>query len=302
MNVLVIFCNVALAMIAAPLMWGVTYRVKAWFAGRNGPPLFQLYYDIFKLMRRGCVYSRTTTLIFKIAPVVCLGTVITALMLMPGGGVGSWLSFKGDFILLIYLLALGRFFMVMAALDTGSPFEGMGAGREVQFAAFIEPSFIIVMAVAAISNGGTSLAEISINTNYQNYASTILAAGTMIMIYLVENARIPFDDPDTHLELTMIHEVMILDHSGPDLAIMEYAGSLKVWLLGTLIVLIACPWIGLLPFWYYWVALLAGVSVVAIITGIVESAMARFALLDVPQVLLGIYGMALLSLIFLLYR
>ncbi len=302
MKLMVIFCNVALAMLAAPLMWGITYRVKAWFAGRSGPPLLQLYYDIIKLLKRGCVYSRTTTVIFKIAPAVCLGCVITALTLMPGGGEASWLGFKGDFILLIYLLALGRFFMVMAALDTGSPFEGMGAGREVQFAAFIEPSFIVVMAVSAISNGGTSLAAISANTAYNNYASTILAAGTMVMIYLVENARIPFDDPDTHLELTMIHEVMILDHSGPDLALMEYAASLKVWLLGMLVVLIACPWIGLLPFWFYWVALLAGVSIVAVITGIIESAMARFALLDVPQVLLGIYGMALLSLIFLLYR
>ena len=302
MNLFIVFFNVALAMLAAPLMWGITYRVKAWFAGRHGPPLLQLYYDIAKLMRRGCVYSRTTTPIFKIAPAVCLGSVLVALILMPGAGISSWFGFKGDLILLIYLLGIGRFFMVLAALDTGSTFEGMGAAREIQFAAFIEPSFILVMAVVGTSGGGLSLSSLFGGTGYHNIASTILAAGAMMMIYLVENARIPFDDPDTHLELTMIHEVMILDHSGPDLALMHYASSLKVWLYGMLVVMIALPTIGLFPFWLYWCALLVGISLVAVITGIIESAMARFALLDIPHILLGIFGMALLSLAFLLYR
>src|SRR5262249_25388796 len=163
-----------------------------------------------------------------------------ALALLPFGGVPALLSFPGDVVLFAYLLGLARFFTVLAALDTGSSFEGMGASREVTFSALAEPALFLGLATIARHTDTLSLSGMFGVTTGASWHHTgpalALVAAAFIVIFLAENARIPVDDPTTHLELTMIHEVMVLDHSGPDFAFILYSSALKLWLLGTLLV------------------------------------------------------------------
>jgi formate hydrogenlyase subunit 4 len=285
-------------LVLAPFLLGVINRTKAVFAGRHGSPLLQAYYDLGKLLRKGAVYSRTTSWIFRAAPVIGLTSVVAAMTLLPIRGNAAPLSFSGDLILFAYCLGLMRFFTVVAALDTGSAFEGMGASREVQFSALAEPALILGLAALARVTGSLSLAGI-----FSGMAgSTWLAAGpalvlisaALLIVFLAENARIPVDDPNTHLELTMIHEVMVLDYSGPDLAMILYGASLKLWVLGALIVNVWLSLLGLTG-----VAAMGGFAVgmilLAVVVGVVESVMARLSLLKVPQLLIGAGALSVLA-------
>ncbi|MBI3987817.1 MAG: NADH-quinone oxidoreductase subunit H, partial [Lentisphaerae bacterium] len=202
--------NVGLALVLAPLLAGVINRTKALFAGRRGQPLLQLYRDLFKLLRKGAVYSRTTTWIFRAGPVVGLAAVLTTLLVVPFAGKPAVLAFPGDLVLFAGLLGLMRFVTVLAALDTGSSFEGMGASREVQFSALAEPALFLGLATLARQTGSFSLSDLFM-TGHAMPPEFWLVAAAFLVIFLCENARIPFDDPNTHLELTMIHEVMVLD-------------------------------------------------------------------------------------------
>ncbi|PKN18816.1 MAG: hydrogenase, partial [Deltaproteobacteria bacterium HGW-Deltaproteobacteria-22] len=219
-------------LLLAPLLQGIVNRTKARFGGRRGQPLLQAYFDLLKLLRKGAVYSRTTTWIFRAGPSIGLAATLVALTLIPiGRGAPSAMHFTGDLFLLAYCLGLVRFFTVLAALDTGSAFEGMGASREVQFSALAEPALIVALAALARLSGHLSLSDITaaIGVTSWEVAGPALAliALALFVVFLSENSRIPVDDPNTHLELTMIHEVMILDHSGPDLAFIEYGAALK---------------------------------------------------------------------------
>src|SRR5947208_16270870 len=225
------------ALLLAPLLLGLINRTKAFVAGRRGPPLIQPYRDVVKCLRRGAVYGEVTSWLFRLGPVVNLATLMAALLILPFGGVAAVLSFPGDLIVLAGMFALGRFATVLAALDTGSSFEGMGASREVHFAALAEPAFLLGLAVLARVTGGFSLTPIYDAINPAAWIAALptlaLVAMTLLILTLVENSRIPVDDPTTHLELTMIHEVMVLDHSGPELGIIQYAAALKLWVLGS---------------------------------------------------------------------
>jgi formate hydrogenlyase subunit 4 len=294
-----------LALVLAPLLLGVINRTKAFFAGRVGPPLLQSYYDLWKLLHKGAVYSRTTTWVFRAGPVVTLAAYLTALTVLPFGGSPALLSFSGDFLVLAYLLGLARFFTVSAALDTGSSFEGMGASREVFFSALAEPA--LLLGLAAISRetlrvAGLPSDPLSLSVIHQAISPAVwaqaglmltLVLGTLVVVLLVENSRIPVDDPNTHLELTMIHEVMVLDHGGPDLAFILYGASLKLWLLGALLVGIALPRSGSL--WLDSLAGLASMLGLAVAVGVIESSMARLRLLRVPQLLVGAAALAALA-------
>ncbi|HXQ50524.1 MAG TPA: NADH-quinone oxidoreductase subunit H [Stellaceae bacterium] len=284
------FVSPACALILAPLLLGAINRTKAWVAGRRGPPLFQLYWDVAKYLRRGAVYGEATSSVFRLGPVVNLAALATAPLLTPFGGIGSALDFSGDLIVLAGLLALGRFAIVLAALDTGSSFEGMGASREVHFAALAEPAFLIALAALTRVTGSFSLTPIYQGITVAAWAHALptlaLVAMTLLILELVENTRIPVDDPTTHLELTMIHEVMVLDHSGPDLAFIHYAAALKLWLLGTLLVGLVVPVRGFGP-WLDAAAILAGMAVLAVAIGMIESTMARYRLVQVPQLIVG---------------
>ena len=292
------FSYAILGLLLAPVLPGVINRTKAFFAGRHGPPLLQAYYDLAKLLRKGAVYSRTTTWVFRLAPSVGLACVVAALLLVPTGDFAAPLAFPGDLILLAYLLGLMRFMTVCAALDTGSSFEGMGASREVQFAALAEPALILGLAALARETGSFSLSGIFGGMNRPDWLQVgpalVLVAAALLIVFLVENCRMPIDDPNTHLELTMIHEVMVLDYGGPDLAFILYGSALKLWLLGALLTNIFLPLTGLAGPAQV-ACLLAGMFVVAVVTGVIESVMARLSLLKVPQLLVGAAALSVLG-------
>jgi formate hydrogenlyase subunit 4 len=289
--------HVLLALTFPPLLLGVIAKTKALFAGRVGPPLLQPYYDLIKLFRKGSVFSRTTTWVFRAGPVVGLATAVLAILLVPLGNTRDYafiapISFTGDLILLAYLLALARFFTASAALDTGSSFEGMGAAREVTFACLAEPAFflgLLVLAKLALDTGAAlSLSAMlggSLAAHWPAHgASLALVLLSWFVVLLAENCRIPFDDPNTHLELTMIHEVMVLDHSGPAFGMILYGAALKLFLFGALIVRLAVPVATGAP-WLDWPIFLGGMVVVAVLIGVVESTMARLQMTRAPVLL-----------------
>ncbi len=282
--------HIVLALGLPPLLLGVITKVKALFAGRVGPPVLQPYYDLFKLLRKGSVFSTTTTWVFRAGPVVGLVTTLFAVLLVPLANASGPISFTGDLILLAYLLGLGRFFTASAALDTGSAFEGMGAAREVTFACLAEPAFFLGLLVLAKLSGTLHLAGM-LGSSLGSYwptagASLALVLLSWFIVLLVENSRIPFDDPNTHLELTMIHEVMVLDHSGPAFGMILYGAALKLFIFGALVVRLAIPVATGSP-WLDWPIFVGGMLLVAVAVGIVESTMARLRLTHVPILLVA---------------
>jgi len=288
-----------LALVLSPLLFGVINRTKAFFAGRRGQPLLQIYFDLWKLLRKGAVYSRTTTWLFRAGPMVGLAAALIAATLMPLGNFPALIAFPADFLLFAGLLGLMRFFTVVAALDTGSSFEGMGASREVFFSALTEPALFVVLATLARETGQLSLSTMFEPVSGADWlrAGPVLALVViaLMIVLLAENARIPVDDPNTHLELTMIHEVMVLDHGGPDFAFILYSAALKLWLFAALVVGIVLPatdnaWLNLL-------LALGGMFGLAVVIGVIESVMARLRLLVVPQLLVGGGAVATVALI-----
>src|SRR5262249_17440735 len=269
---------------------------------RVGPPLLQPYYDLVKLFRKGSVFSTTTTWVFRAGPVVGLVTAALALMLVPLAGPEAPISFTGDLILLAYLLALGRFFPAASALDTGSAFEGMGAAREVTFACLAEPAFFLGLLVLAKLTGSLQLAGMLGGSLAGHWAtagaSLALVLLSWFVVLLAESSRVPFDDPNTHLELTMIHEVMVLDHSGPALGMVLYGAALKLFLFAAVLVRLVfpptagAPWLGVPIF-------VGGMLAVAVLIGVVESTTARLKMTHVPVLLvtaclLSAFGIILL--------
>jgi formate hydrogenlyase subunit 4 len=282
--------HVTVAMTLPPLLLGVIGKTKALFAGRVGPPLLQPYYDLIKLVQKGSVFSNVTTWVFRLGPVVALATAAIAVMMIPLTGSRAPISFTGDLILLAYLLGLGRFFTASAALDTGSSFEGMGAAREVTFACLAEPAFFFGLLVLAKLSGSLQLADMlgdSLGAHWlTSSASLALVLLSWFIILLAENCRIPFDDPNTHLELTMIHEVMVLDHSGPAFGVILYGAAMKLFIFAALIVRLALPFATGRP-WFDWPIFIGGMLVVAVIIGVVESAMARLRMTQAPVLLVA---------------
>ncbi len=295
--------TLALVLGLAPLLPGLTGRTKSFVAGRRGPPVFQLYADLAKLLRKGAVYSTTISPVFRLAPAVFAGTTVTAATLLPLDGRVAPLAFAGDVVAFGGLLALGRFVLVLAALDTGSSFEGMGASREAAFASLIEPGLFLCFAALAAATGSASLSGMlgePLSRIWMSAApALVLVGGSLFVLALAENGRVPVDDPATHLELTMIHEVMVLDHGGPDLALILYAGSLKLALFGALLVGVLVPRAGLPPAASALV-LVAGLGVVAVGVGVVESVMARLRLTRVPQFLVAAGALSTFALMLLL--
>lgn len=296
----------ALALVLAPLLPGIINRVKAKFAGRHGKPVLQTYYDIAKLLRKGEVISRTTTWTFAVAPSVALAGTLCALALLPQGGAVSPLAFAGDFVLAAYLLGVGRFAIMLGALDTGSAFEGMGASREATFSALAEPVFFLALMVLTslclgLGHGTDTAFSLSTMFGGQTAGAWLTGKGELLLLpvilfilLLVENCRIPVDDPNTHLELTMIHEVMVLDHSGPNMALILYGSALKLWFFAALIAGLITP---ALPLWQQMGLRVGIVLLLAVVVGIVESVMARLRMERVAYLLGAAAIMGMLTLI-----
>ena len=286
-----------LALALAPLLLGIINRTKALFAGRRGQPFLQTYFDLWKLLQKGAVYSRTTTWLFRAGPMLGLAAVLMAATLVPLGNFPALIAFPADFFLFACLLGLMRFFTVLAALDTGSSFEGMGASREVFFSSLAEPALLVALATLARQAGSLSLSTIfsQMSGGHWLQAGPVMALVliALMIVLLAENSRIPVDDPNTHLELTMIHEVMVLDHGGPDLAFILYGAALKLWVLSALVVGMIVPDTGTL--WLNLVLSVGGMFLVAVVVGVVESVMARLRLLLLPQLLVGAGALAAMA-------
>jgi formate hydrogenlyase subunit 4 len=273
-----------------PIMPGLIGKTKALFAGRRGAPILQPWYDIAKLARKGFRISGTTTWVFVLGPFVTLAAVFAAGLLLPFGSAPALVSFEGDMVLFAYLLGLARFFTTSAALDTGSAFEGMGSSREATFAFLTEPALFLAFIVLARESGSLSLASMlrapaGIWSGPAAIALALVGIG-LFMVLLAEGSRIPVDDPTTHLELTMIHEAMVLDHGGPFLGAIEYSSSMKLLVLGTVFIRVV------LPFqtgsaWGDLGLFLAELAALSVAIGVVESVMARYRMRKVPWFLTG---------------
>ena len=280
-------------LLVAPLLPGIINRVKAWVAGRRGPPVLQLYYDLARLWQKGVVMSNLASPAFIVLPAVAWVAVLGAAMLVPLGPLGASLSFRGDVLLMLYLLALARFCAAWAAMETGSAFEGMGAAREVSYAVLAEAAMIAAILALSVQTGSVSLATMLAPAAG---AGVFLLAAGLFIVLLAENCRVPFDDPNTHLELTMIHEVMVLDHSGPPLAAILHGASMKLMLFAVVLVQAVLPLGGLHPVAAAG-ALAGAVLAVTLGVGMVESLLARLAFKQVPLLLTVAFLLCLFALL-----
>jgi formate hydrogenlyase subunit 4 len=286
--------SLLLILLASLFFTGIIIRTKSLASGRKGPGIFQPISDVIRLFKKGAVYSEITTFIFQIAPSIYFASVIMAILVIPFGTTKGIISFNGDFVFFAYVLGLGKFLSIISALDTGSSFEGMGASREALYSMFAEPAFFILMGSFALLTGHTSFYDIFNNLHFNSYISYMLAAlatFVLIIIAMIENSRMPIDDPKTHLELTMVHEVMILDNSGFDLGLILSASYLKFAMYGALIANFFIDDLSLvlaIPLFFVIQVLFA------VVIGILESFMARFRMSHNPQYIFTLSSVALL--------
>lgn len=285
-----------LMIVASLFVSGIIVRTKSMMSGRKGPGIMQPMKDIVRLLKKGTVYSNTTSWVFRVAPTIYFSSILMAMTLLPLGGSRGLLSFNGDFVFFAYVLATGKFFNIIAALDTGSSFEGMGASREALFSMLAEPAFFILMGSLGLLTGATSFEAIFQALHfgsYVTYALGIIGTFILLMLTMIENSRMPIDDPKTHLELTMIHEVMILDNSGFDLGLILQATNFKFVIYGTLI---ANMFMGNLPLYdtiplFFIIQTAFGISI-----GLIESFMARYRMGHNAQFVLILSSLSLLIL------
>ena len=285
-----------LAILLAPFFSAVILKVKAFFGGKKGPPLLINYYTLSKLFQKGSVYSTSTTFIFKLGPMVSLGAAVTALLFLPFAGHPPVFSFRGDILFILYLLGLGRFFTIAAAMDTASPFEGMGAAREAYFPIICEATLFMILILFYILTGELRLGAYF--SGDQPFGLWQVAGSPMLfvviaffVILLAENARVPVDDPATHLELTMIHEVMVLDHSGPDFGFIELGSFCKLFFYASIVARLIMPFESGFPalnLCLFTISLL----VVYMAVGVMESVTARYRMDRVPKFLLTSFALA----------
>lgn len=258
------------------LMMGIIKKTKTFWAGKKGPSIFQPLYDFIRLIKKDFVISNTTSVVFRIAPIITFSTVLFASLFVPLASGSALINIPAGLIVFAYTLALGKFASMISAMDTGSSFEGMGASREACFSTIVEPAFFMVMAsIMALSGNYTFDALSNIIASAGNYGVLIIIFSVVVLfiMMLTEASRVPVDDPATHLELTMIHEVMILDNSGSDLALFSWANSIKLLLLSSLIANMIVP--STIEGWLSILLYLLIMFIISIIIGTVESGMAR---------------------------
>jgi formate hydrogenlyase subunit 4 len=285
-----------LAILLSPFYAAVIGKVKAFFGGKKGPPLLIHYYTLMKLFQKSSVYSTSTTFVFKMGPVVSLCAALMALLFLPIAGTSAVLSFNGDVIFILYMLGLGRFFTIAAAMDTASPFEGMGAAREAFFPIICEATMFMILILFFQLTGELCLSAYFTGPGTLDLwriagAPLMFVVMAFFIILLTENSRVPVDDPATHLELTMIHEVMVLDHSGPDFALIELGAFIKLFFYSTIVASLICPVHAANPVLNF--AMFAGALLgVYAVTGITESVMARFRMDRVSRFVLTSFALA----------
>ena len=290
----------------APLLVGVLRTLKARLVGRRGPSPWQPYADLGKLLVKETVVSTTTSWLFRVTPYVLVATMLVTALIVPVLGTRPPLGFAGNIILLMYLFMLGTFFLALAGLDAGSAFGGMGSSREVAVAALAEPTIIVAVFALALRAGTIDLGRIVEHFGRDPWLAAnpahFLAFAAFFIVMLAETGRLPVDNPATHLELTMIHEAMVLEYSGRYLALVEWAGAMKLFLFMTLLANLFFPWGVTGP--ARPLAALLGLLVLgaklAVLTGVVavlETTVAKLRLFRVPELLAGSFALAFLSLV-----
>jgi formate hydrogenlyase subunit 4 len=286
----------------SPLVNGVIKKLKANMQGRKGPGVLQAYYDLMRLFKKDMVVSTVTSWVFKAAPYIVFTATMSTALLVPVVTVKSAYGMMGDVIALIYIFALARFFMALAGLDAGTGFGGEGSSREMTVAILVEPMMMLALFTAAIAAGSTNIAAIAAAQGAGFSPSHLLALSAFIVAIIAETGRVPVDNPDTHLELTMIHEGMILEYSGRYLALMEWAHYIKQMVLFTLAVDIFFP---------FWIARETGAAGLALSLGaytvkmlgmaflmaVAESTRAKVRFFQLPSILGGAFVLASLSLV-----
>ncbi len=295
--------NLIILLFVPFLMAGLIKKTKSFWGGRKGPSIMQPFYDFVKLMKKDFVISKTTSAVFRIAPLVTFTSVLFAAMFVPLASGSALVNVSAGLIVFAYTLSLGKFAALISAMDTGSSFEGMGASREACFTSIVEPAFFMLIAsIMAITGNFTfdSLQNILASAGSYGILITIFAVVVLFIMVLIEGSRVPVDDPATHLELTMIHEVMILDNSGSDLALFTWANGIKMLLISSLIAYMIIPqdineWIGVLLY-------LAVMAVISVLIGTVESGMARIRMSHVFEFIFVMSSLALVVLALVIAR
>lgn len=292
----------------APMTVGLIRSVKARLQCRRGPSLLQPYADIAKLMKKQPLLSTTTSWIFTATPYIVFGATMTAGLLVPVFVSDVPLNFAGNILAFVYLFALGTFFLILAGLDAGSAFGGMGGSREAIVASLTEPAMIMAVFAIALTTGSTNLSTIVRKTALLDGIVTapsphLMALAALVIVAVAETGRVPVDNPATHLELTMIHEAMVLEYSGRYLALLEWANALKLLVFLTLIANVCAPWGIATTFTMQALALGVGVYVakvtgLAVLLGIMESMFAKLRLFRLPDLLGAAFILALLGLLF----
>jgi formate hydrogenlyase subunit 4 len=280
-----VIANVIALVVMPVVLHGVINRVKSLWAGRRGPPIFQLAFDVQRLFRKTPVYSSTTTAVFRLGPVVVLVMALASGCIVPLIGERPIASFDFDFVWFAYVWGFGRIALMLGALDTGSSFEGMGASREATFSAVLEPVLFLVVGALCLHAGTRTFYQALIPILDSGPAVTlwICSIVALLIVVQVESSRMPIDDPTTHLELTMVHEVMILDHSGPELAMLQLGSATKLFVGVSAIATLVNPWAGSTTVIVTVLVHLGLCLGIAIVIGLSESVIARLKLRVVPQ-------------------
>lgn len=288
----------------APLLVGLLRTLKARLVGRRGPQPWQPYADLAKLLRKETVVSTTTSWIFRVTPYVLAATMLTATLVVPVVVSRPALAFAGNVILLMYLFMLGTFFLALAGLDAGSAFGGMGSSREVAVAALAEPTVVVAVFALALRaetiNLGGIVERFAREPLLVANPGHLLAFAAFFIVMIAETGRLPVDNPATHLELTMIHEAMVLEYSGHYLALVEWAGAMKLFLFLTLLANLFFPWgvpaqVGVVSLLLGALALAGKLALLTTLLALIETSVAKLRLFRVPELLAGSFALAVLS-------
>jgi formate hydrogenlyase subunit 4 len=303
---LAVVAQMALMLFLSPLITGFSRTLKARLQTRRGPDVFQPYRNLHKLLRKGMVIPDTASWIFAATPYVLFVTTLLAGLLIPAVSAQAPLSLFGGVLTVVYLLALGRFFLALGGLDAGSPFGGLGSSREMTIAAIAEPALMLAVFTVAISAGSTNLsvvAQAGLGQSWRFLAPPqMLAFAALFIVLIAETGRIPVDNPTTHLELTMIHEAMILEYSGPYLALIEWSAAMKQLVLMTLLVNVFFPF-GLSAGWISpdtlrsLLLFSAKLLLLAAAIALVETTNAKMRLFRVPELLTLAFVLSAMALI-----
>ena len=295
-----------LILLLAPLLTGIIKKMKAFFQTRKGANIFQPYFDLYKYMQKESVVAEHTSWIFRVTPLIYFSSMLVVAAIVPVVANHSLLAFTGDIILIVYLFALARFFLALAGLDAGSAFGGMGSSREMAIAAIAEPAFMLPLFTMAVAAGTTNLTGIvqSVVIGGEGVLTVahLMSFVALFVVAVAETGRIPVDNPDTHLELTMIHEGMLLEYSGKNLALLSFSVSIKQLLIFTLLVNIFFPWgmasvLGIGALISGTLVFILKLLVIGIVMAVVETSFAKSRLFKVPDLLLGSFLIGLLGLV-----